>query len=113
MTSIALMMVSAVTVEALVQYAKTIGSMAVQKQYKTALTQLAALFLSVGLCISADVNVYGVLGVRFAGFASRDWIGLVLTGIFASRGANYAADILKCLQTAAQGQREEKNGSEA
>ena len=103
MTAIALMLVLAVTVEALVQYAKTIDSMAVQKQYKTALTQLAALLISVGLCVAAGVNVYEVLGVRFAGFAGRDWIGLALTGIFASRGANYAADILKCLQTAAQG----------
>lgn len=102
MTAFALILVLAITAEALTEYAKTIDKMLEQKQYKTAVTQLAALVISVGLCIAAGANIYDILGVRFVVFAGRDWIGLVLTGIFASRGANYAADIVKALQTATQ-----------
>ena len=100
MTAFALILVLAITAEALTEYAKTIDKMLEQTQYKTAVTQLAALVISVGLCIAARVNVYEALGVRFVVFAGRDWIGLVLTGIFASRGANYASDILKRLRGA-------------
>ena len=96
MTGIVLMLVLAVTVEGIVQYIKSIVEMVTKKDYKTAVTQLSALVISVALCLMAGADVYGALGVAFAG----GWAGMVLTGVFASRGANYAADIIKRLQGA-------------
>ena len=103
MTAFVLMLVMAVTVEALVQYTKTVIDAVAKKKVKTAVTQLAALLVSVTLCILAGADIYAALGVPFMTIGGRDWAGLILTGVFASRGANYAADILKCLQSAAQG----------
>ena len=95
-----LMLVLAVTVEGIVQYIKSIIEMVTKKDYKTAVTQLSALVISVALCLMAGADVYGALGVTFAG----GWAGMVLTGVFASRGANYAADIIKRLQGAKTGE---------
>lgn len=100
MTGIVLMLVLAVTVEGIVQYIKSIVEMVTKKDYKTAVTQLSALVISVTLCLMAGADVYGALGVTFAG----GWAGMVLTGVFASRGANYAADIIKRLQGAKTGE---------
>jgi hypothetical protein len=67
MTSIVLMLVLAVTVEALVQYTKTIMDMVTAKDYKTAVTQLEALLADVALCVLAGADVYGAMGVSFGG----------------------------------------------
>ena len=98
-----LMLVLAVTVEALVQYSKTVIDMVTARDYKTAITQLGALLASVALCVLAGADIYAALGVSFGaagGIGSP--IGAVLTGVFASRGANYAADMVKALQGAAK-----------
>ena len=50
MTGIVLMLVLAVTVEGIVQYIKSIIEMVTKKDYKTAVTQLSALVISVALC---------------------------------------------------------------
>ena len=95
MTGFVLMLVLAVTVEAIVQYIKAVIDMITAKDYKTAITQLAALLVSVMLCLLSGADVYGALGVTFVG----GWAGMVLTGVFLlSRGANYAADLVKRLQ---------------
>ena len=101
MTAIMLMLVLAVTVEALVQYSKTVIYMVAARDYKTAITQLGALLASVALCVLAGADIYAALGVSF-GAAGGSPIGAVLTGAFASRGANYAADMVKALQGAAK-----------
>ena len=49
MTGIVLMLVLAVTVEGIVQYIKSIVEMVTKKDYKTAVTQLSALVISVAL----------------------------------------------------------------
>lgn len=77
MTGIVLMLVLAVTVEGIVQYIKSIIEMVTKKDYKTAVTQLSALVISVTLCLMAGADVYGALGVTFAG----GWAGMVLTGV--------------------------------
>ena len=97
MTAFILAIILAVTVEALVQYTKTLIDMVTAKDYKTAITQLGALLVAVALCVLAGVDAYAALGVSFGG---AEWVGAVLTGVFASRGANYTADILKRLQAA-------------
>lgn len=81
--------VIAVTVEALVEYAKTIVS--VWKSTKqTVVLQMTAIAVSVGLCLSIGADVYGALGMVFA------WkpIGCILTGVFAARGANFLSDFV-------------------
>lgn len=89
-----LVLMMAVTVEGLVEYAKTIGKALMDKQYKTAVTQGAAAVLSVLLCFAVGADFYAALDVEF----TAPWIGVLLTGIFASRGANYVSDLVKKLQ---------------
>ena len=93
MNMLVLVLMMAVTVEALVEYGKTLGKAILEKQYKTAATQGAAV-LSVLLCFAVGADFYAALGVEFA----VPWIGVLLTGIFASRGANYVSDLVKKLQ---------------
>ena len=95
MSMIALSIVMAITVEGLVELGKSIGKAALDGDRKTAATQLAALIISCALCMAADV--YDALGVSFA----VPWLGMILTGILASRGSNYIADFVKRLQTIA------------
>ena len=84
----------AVTVEALVEYAKTFGKAILEKQWKTAATQAGAVALGVSLCFGVGADFYAALGVNF----SVAWLGIALTGVFASRGANYVSDLVKKLQ---------------
>ena len=103
MNMIVLVLMMAVTVEALVEYAKTFGKAIIEKQWKTAATQAGAVALGVLLCFGVGADFYAALGVNF----NVAWIGIALTGIFASRGANYVSDLVKKLQAlgAAQAER--------
>ena len=95
MDTIILVLMMAVTVEGLIEYGKTVGKAMLDKQYKTAITQGAALILSVLLCFAVGADFYAVLNVQF----TLPWVGCLLTGIFASRGANFVSDLFKKLQT--------------
>ena len=86
MQTIVLILVLAITVEAIIQYSKTIIEMLEKKQYKTFATQLAAILLSVFICFT--------VGVSF----TLPWLGMLLTGIVVSRGSNYTSDFIKRLQ---------------
>lgn len=97
MSMIALSIIMAVTVEGLVELGKSIGKAALDGDRKTAATQLAALVVSCALCLAAGADVYAALGVTFA----APWLGMVLTGVLASRGSNYIADFIKRLQSVA------------
>ena len=90
MNMIVLVLMMAVTVEALIEYAKTI----IEKQWKTAATQAGAVALGVSLCFGVGADFYAALGVNF----NVAWLGIALTGVFASRGANYVSDLVKKLQ---------------
>ena len=92
MTAILLFLTLAVTVEGLVQYIKTLA----QGEKKAAGIQIGALAIAIALCIMAKADIYSEMGITF----SLPYVGCVLTGIFASRGANYASDILGRLQQA-------------
>lgn len=94
MEGITLILVLAITVEALVQYFKNIVKTALNRDFKAFATQLAAIVLAVLVCFSTDADVYQLLGVTFA----APWLGVLLTGIVISRGSNYAADFIKRLQ---------------
>lgn len=95
MDMIVLVLMMAVTVEGLIEYGKTVGKAMLDKQYKTAITQGTALILSVLLCFAVGADFYAVLNVQF----TLPWVGVLLTGIFASRGANFVSDLFKKLQT--------------
>ena len=95
MDMIVLALMMAVTVEGLIEYGKTVGKAMLDKQYKTAITQGTALILSVLLCFAVGADFYAVLNVQF----TLPWVGCLLTGIFASRGANFVSDLFKKLQT--------------
>jgi len=90
MTSIVLIIVLAVTVEGLVEYVKTLMS----ADKKTIIIQMSALIASVVLCLASGADLYVFLGVSFV----YPVIGVILTGVFASRGANYVSDLIKRLQ---------------
>ena len=91
METIVLILVLAITVEALIQYAKTIIKMLEDKQYKTFATQVAAILIAVFISFAAGVDVYSLVGISFA----VSWLGTLLTGIVISRGANYTSDFIK------------------
>ena len=95
MQTIVLILVLAITVEAIIQYSKTIIEMLEKKQYKTFATQLAAILLSVFICFTAGVDLYTLVGVSF----TLPWLGMLLTGIVVSRGSNYPSDFIKRLQS--------------
>ena len=87
MQGILLMLVLAVTVEGLVEYVKSVAE---HKEWKTIALQLGAAAVSILLCLASGADLYAALGVEFA----VPFVGSILTGIFASRGANYASDII-------------------
>ena len=87
MQGILLMLVLAVTVEGLVEYVKSVAE---HKEWKTIALQLGAAAVSILLCLASGADLYAALGVEFA----APFVGCALTGIFASRGANYASDII-------------------
>lgn len=95
MQTIILILVLAITVEALIQYSKTILEMLEKKQYKTFATQLAAILVSVFICFAAGVDLFALVGISFM----VPWLGTLLTGIVVSRGSNYTSDFIKRLQT--------------
>lgn len=93
MNGVVLVLALAVTVEALVEYAKSVLRAFLSKEWKTAVTQVAAAGASVMLCLAAGADLYAAAGVNFR----LPVLGCVLTGVFASRGANYISDLAKRL----------------
>lgn len=96
MNMIVLALMLAITVEGVVEIGKSIGRAVLSRGYKTAITQVVALAIGCGLCLAAGADIYGTLGVDFA----IPQLGMILTGVLASRGSNYLADFIKRLQGA-------------
>ncbi len=94
MEGIVLILVMAIVVEALIEYAKTIGRAFVNGDWKVAVTQIAAIALGVLLCFMTGGDLFAVVGIGFV------WprLGVFLTGILISRGANYVSDFAKRLR---------------
>ncbi|MBO7342962.1 MAG: hypothetical protein J6U45_02835 [Alistipes sp.] len=90
MAGITLIVVLAIVTEALIEYGKSIGKAFAGGDKKTALTQLAAIAASVLLCFAAGADLFQVVGITFA----WPWVGVMLTGILGSRGANYLSDLI-------------------
>lgn len=77
-----------VVVEALIEYGKLIFNKEINWK------QIAAIVIAVALAILAQKDAFAFLGLSF----SVPYVGMILTGIFLSRGANYFADFIKRLQ---------------
>ncbi len=90
MDMVFLIIVVAITVEGLVEYAKSVGRMFADGAKHTLGIQLGAMLVAVLLCLIFGADVYRYLGVPVA----VPWVGCVLTGIFASRGSNYISDLI-------------------
>lgn len=94
MDAVLLFMTLAITVEGLIEYVKTVCT----KDWKCSLVQAGALVVSIALCLLSGADIYAFLGVTF----QVPFVGSVLTGIFASRGANYASDMLGKLRSGSE-----------
>lgn len=94
MSAIILIATLAIIVEALIEYGKSIGNAFSSGGWKTAVTQLVAVCVGVFLCIVSGADLFAATEVTFA----LPYIGMVLTGIIISRGANYVSDFIKRLQ---------------
>jgi len=95
--TLVIIFILALTVEAVVEYGKLIF----QKEINW--KQIAAVIIAVGLAVLAQTDLYAILGVSFV----VPYVGMVLTGILFSRGANYLADFIKLTQTYTQTRRAE------
>jgi uncharacterized protein YacL len=100
MKGILLVVVLAVLVEALVEYGKSISKMFTEGDIKTAVTQIVAILVSVLLCWIAGADMFAAVEISFV----FPWVGVVLTGVLSSRGANYLSDFIKKLQNAKGGE---------
>ncbi len=94
MTGIIIFLMLALIVEAFIEYAKSIGKGMLEGKWKTAVTQLCAVAVALVLCFATGLDIFKLVGLEFA----WAWLGVALTGIFISRGSNYAADFVKRLQ---------------
>ena len=91
MESIFLILALAITIEALVEYGKSIIKAFNEGQIKTAVTQLTAIVIACFLCMMTNADVYAYLSIQF----KYPIVGYLLTGIIASRGSNYVSDFVK------------------
>lgn len=90
MNDIALVLALAVVVEALVEYGSSIFNAFHAREWKCAVKQICAAAVSVLLCFAAGANLFEVIGITFF----LPWVGIALTGILASRGANFVSDLI-------------------
>ncbi len=84
-----------IVTEALVEYVKTLVDAFDSKEFKAAGIRLFALAVSVVLCLSTGMDLMALFGISFG-----NHLGCILTGVFASRGANYMHDFIGKLQKA-------------
>ncbi len=76
-----------ILIEALIEYTKTVANSFESGDYKTFRTQLASIVIGIAGCLLFHANA-------FTSFDVAPIIGTVITGIIASRGSNYASDLL-------------------
>lgn len=99
MKTIALIIMVAIVLEALVEYAKTIMKMVEDKDYKTAITQFVTIILGIGLACAFKLQLFnGAMTEFYEGLEINPILDMVLTGILFSRGSNYFSDFVSKLQ---------------
>ena len=93
LSGLSLVLVLAVTVEALTEYVKLLINAISHRCFRTIAICGLSVAMSVAVCVLAGADLFAVIGVRFVGKR----VGSVLTGIFVSRGANYLNDFVSRL----------------
>lgn len=95
MKTIALILMVAVLLEALVEYAKTIDSMVVSRNYKTAIIQGITIVLGIALAFIFHLQLFnGAMSEIYSGLTINSTVDTILTGILFSRGSNYFSDLV-------------------
>ena len=98
MKTIALIIMVAIVLEALVEYAKTIMYMFEEHEYKTAVTQLATIVIGIGLAFGFHTQLFNAgLSEIYEGLHINPVLDMILTGILFSRGSNYFSDLVSKL----------------
>lgn len=98
MKTIALIIMVAVLLEAIVEYAKTIITMVEDRQYKTAIIQGITIIAGIGFAYAFGLQLFNnAMSEFFEGLKVNPTFDMVLTGILFSRGANYFSDIVSKL----------------
>ena len=89
------LLIVAIVVEAIVEYAKTIIKMFTEKDYKTAVTQLVTIGLGVFMAFQFDLQLFNKVLSEFYPINPDATFDTILTGILLSRGSNYMSDLVK------------------
>ena len=98
MCSSDLIIMVAIVLEALVEYAKTIINMVEAKEYKTAITQAITIILGIGLAFAFHLHLFnGAMAEFYEGLSIDSTLDMILTGILFSRGSNYFSDLVSKL----------------
>jgi len=98
MKTIALIIMVAIVLEALVEYAKTIMYMFEEYEYKTAVTQLVTIVIGIGLAFGFHTQLFNAgLSEIYEGLHINPVLDMILTGILFSRGSNYFSDLISKL----------------
>lgn len=94
MKTIALIIIVSTLIEGLIEYAKTIIRMFEQGDYKTAKLQLSSIVLGIAFAFVWHLQLFNIGLSDIYDTAINPIIDMILTGIVASRGANYANDFI-------------------
>lgn len=95
MKMIALIVMVAILLEALIEYARTFVEMIESKEYKKAILQGSALVGGIALAFIFKLQLFNVAMTEFYPEIQIDpTIDMVLTGILFSRGSNYFSNIV-------------------
>lgn len=98
MTTIALIIMVAIVLEALIEYGKTIEHMVSNKEYKTAITQGITIVLGIALAFVFQLHLFnGAMSEFYGGLTINGTVDMILTGILFSRGSNYFSDLISKL----------------
>ena len=87
--NIALVIAVAILIEGLVEYGKTIMNMFETGEKKTAITQIITIIIGILIAVAFNADLFVTVGLQV-----NHVIGMILTGIIASRGSNYASDLI-------------------
>lgn len=95
MKTISLIIMVAILLEALVEYAKTIITMVEDREYKTATIQAVTIALGIFFAFAFNLQLFNNALVEFyEGLHINDNLDMILTGILFSRGSNYFSDFV-------------------
>lgn len=95
MKMIALIIMVAVLLEGLVEYAKTVMKMVEDQEYKTAITQGITIMVGVLFAFIFHLHLFNsALAEVYEDLLINPVIDQILTGIIISRGSNYASDFI-------------------